>query len=133
MMPDLMNGEVPIGVISALAAQGPAKAGRIRALAVTSAQRVPSVPDWPTLGETLPGFSAAPNVFLVGPAGTPAPVVQKLSGALRGALASKEVEETFAKQGATLAPSSSPELARQIADEVKRWVGVVKEAGIKVE
>ena len=77
MMPDIMNGQVPIGVISALAALGPTKAGRIRTLAVTSPQRLPNMPEWPTMAETLPGFSAAPNVFLVAPAGTPAPVVQK--------------------------------------------------------
>ena len=133
MMPDIMNGQVPIGVISVLAAQGPSKAGRIRTLAVTAPQRVPSMPDWPALAETLPGFSASPNVFLVAPAGTPAPVVQKLSATLRAALASKEVEEAFAKQGAVLTPSSAPELGQRIADEVKRWAAVVKEAGIKVE
>ena len=133
MMPDIMNGQVPIGVISALAAMGPSKAGRIRTLAVTSPQRLPNMPDWPTLAETVPGFSAAPNVFLVAPAGTPAPVVQKLSSALRSAVASKDVEETFAKQGATPTPSSPSELGQQIADEVKRWATVVREAGIKVE
>ena len=133
MMPDIMNGQVPIGVISALAAMGPTKAGRIRTLAVTSPQRLPSMPEWPTLAETLPGFSAAPNVFLVAPAGTPAPVVRKLSAALQSAVASKDVEETFAKQGATPTPSSPAELAQQIADEVKRWAMVVKEAGIKVD
>jgi tripartite-type tricarboxylate transporter receptor subunit TctC len=133
MMPDIMSGEVPIGVISALAAQGPARAGRIRALAVTSAQRVPGMPDWPTLAETLPGFSAAPNVFVVAPSGTPAPVVQKLASALRAVLASKDVEDSFARQGATLAPSSPAELGRDIAEEVKRWAGVVKEAGIKLD
>ena len=133
MMPDIMNGQVPIGVISALAALGPTKAGRIRTLAVTSPQRLPNMPEWPTMAETLPGFSAAPNVFLVAPAGTPAPVVQKLSATLRAALASKDVEETFAKQGATPTPSSPSELGQQIADEVKRWAAVVKEAGIKVE
>jgi tripartite-type tricarboxylate transporter receptor subunit TctC len=133
MMPDIMNGQVPIGVISVLAAQGPSKAGRIRTLAVTAPQRVPSMPEWPALAETLPGFSASPNVFLVAPAGTPAPVVQKLSTALRAALASKDVGETFAKQGAVLTPSSAPELGQRIAEEAKRWAAVVKEAGIKVE
>jgi tripartite-type tricarboxylate transporter receptor subunit TctC len=133
MMPDIMNGQVPIGVISVLAAQGPSKAGRIRTLAVTAPQRVPSMPEWPALAETLPGFSASPSVFLVAPAGTPAPVVQKLSTTLRAALASKEVEETFAKQGAVLTPSSAPELGQRIAEEVRRWAAVVKEAGIKVE
>jgi len=56
MMPDIMSGQVPIGVISALAAMGPTRAGKIRTLAVTSPQRLPSAPDWPTMAETLPGL-----------------------------------------------------------------------------
>ena len=133
MMPDIINGQVPIGVISALAALGPTKAGRIRTLAVTSPQRLPSAPDWPAMAETLPGFSAAPNVFLVAPAGTPPAVVQRLSGALRSGMGSAEVVENLAKQGATPTPSAPSELASQIAEEVKRWAAVVKDAGIKVE
>jgi tripartite-type tricarboxylate transporter receptor subunit TctC len=133
MMPDLMNGQVPIGVISALAAMGPTRAGRIRTLAVTSPQRLPSAPEWPAMAETLPGFSAAPNVFLVAPQGTPAAVIQKLSAALRAAIGAKDVEENLAKQGATTTPASPAELGAQIAEEVRRWAAVVKDAGIKVE
>lgn len=133
MMPDLISGQVPIGVISALAAMGPARAGRIRTLAVTSPQRLPSAPDWPAMAETLPGFSAAPNVFVVAPAGTPQAIISKLNGAIRGALASREVEESFAKQGATPTSSAPEELRAQIADEVKRWAAVVRDAGIKLE
>jgi tripartite-type tricarboxylate transporter receptor subunit TctC len=133
MMPDILSGQVPIGVISALAAMGPTRGGRIRTLAVTSLQRLPSAPEWPTMADTLPGFSAAPNVFLVAPAGTPASVVQKLSSATRSAVTSKDVEENFAKQGATPTPSSPSELGAQIAEETKRWAAVVREAGIKVE
>lgn len=133
MMPDIMNGQVPIGVVSSLAAMGPTKAGRIRTLAVTSPQRLPSAPEWPTMAETLPGFSAAPNVFLVAPAGTPASVVQKLSVATRSSVTSRDVEETFAKQGATPTPADPQQLGAQIAEEVKRWAMVVKDAGIKVE
>ncbi|HKX37735.1 MAG TPA: tripartite tricarboxylate transporter substrate binding protein [Burkholderiales bacterium] len=133
MMPDIMNGQVPIGVVSALAAMGPTKAGRIRTLAVTSPQRLPSAPDWPAMAETLPGFSAAPNVFLVAPAGTPANVVQRLSAEVRKAVTSPDVEETFAKQGATPTPSAPAQLGAQIAEETKRWAAVVREAGIKVE
>lgn len=130
MMPDLMSGQVPIGVISALAAQGPTRSGKIRTLAVTSLQRLPSSPEWPTMAETLPGFNAAPNVFLVAPAGTPAAVIQRLSSATRAALAAKDLEETFARQGATPSPSTPQELGSQIAEEVKRWAAVVKDAGI---
>jgi len=133
MMPDLVSGQVPIGVISAIAAAGPTRAGRIRTLAVTSPQRLASAPDVPAMAETLPGFSAAPNVFVVGPAGVPPAAIAKLNTAIRGALASREIGESFAKQGATPTPSTPDELRAQIAEEVKRWAGVVKDAGIKVE
>jgi tripartite-type tricarboxylate transporter receptor subunit TctC len=133
MLPDIFSGQVPIGVVSALAALGPSRAGRIRTLAVTSPQRMPGAPEWPAMAETLPGFSAAPSVFLVAPAGTTAAVIQKLSNAVRSALASHEVEASFARHGAVPAPSSPAELARAIAEEMKRWAAVVSEAGIKVE
>ena len=133
MMPDIMSGQVPIGVISSLAAMGPTRAGRIRTLAVTSPQRLPSAPEWPTLAETLPGFSAAPNVFLVAPQGTPAAVVARLSSVLMQSLKARDVEEALAKQGATTTISTPAELGAQIAEETRRWAAVVKDAGIKVE
>jgi tripartite-type tricarboxylate transporter receptor subunit TctC len=133
MMPDIMSGQVPIGVISALAAMGPTRTGRIRTLAVTSPQRLPSAPEWPTMAETLPGFSAAPNVFLVAPQGTPAAVLSRLSEALMKSVRAKDVEEALAKQGATATPSTQAELGAQIAEETKRWAAVVKDAGIKIE
>ena len=133
MLPDIMSGQVPIGVVSALAALGPSKAGRIRTLAVTSPQRMPSAPEWPSLAETLPGFSAAPNVFLVAPAGTPPAVIQKLSSATRSAVTSQEVADSFARHGALPTPSTPAELAAQIGEESRRWAAVVKQAGIKVE
>ena len=133
MMPDIMSGQVPIGVISAAAAIGPTRAGKIRTLAVTSPERLPTQPDWPALAETLPGFSAAPNVFLVGPPGIVQPAVARLSTALRQALEAREVQESFARQGATPTPSTPEALRAQIAEEVKRWATVVKDAGIKAE
>ena len=133
MMPDIMSGQVPIAVISSLAALGPSKSGKIRMLAVTSPQRLPGIPELPTMAETLPGFSAAPSVFVVAPQGTPAAVVQKLSTVIRAAVKSRDVEENFAKQGANPAPSSPAELGAQIAEEVKRWAAVVKDAGITLE
>ncbi|HZM36210.1 MAG TPA: tripartite tricarboxylate transporter substrate binding protein [Burkholderiales bacterium] len=133
MMPDLMSGQVPIGVISALAAIGASKGGRIRALAVTSPERLPSAPDWPTMAETLPGFSAAPNVFVVAPAGTPSAIREKVSREIQKALASPDIRENFTKQGATPTPSSPERLGAQIAEEVKRWAAVVKDANIRIE
>jgi tripartite-type tricarboxylate transporter receptor subunit TctC len=133
MMPDIMSGQVPIGVISALAAIGASKAGRVRTIAVTSPERLPSAPEWPTMAETLPGFAAAPNVFVVAPAGTPPQIREKLSSEMRKALSSADVRENFAKQGATPTPSNPEQLGAQIAEEFKRWAAVVKEADIRVE
>ena len=133
MMPDIMSGQVPIGVISSLAALGPTRSGRIRTLAVTSPQRLPNVPEWPAMAETLPGFSAAPSVFLVAPPRTPTAVVQKLSAALKTAMTASDVQDNLTKQGATAAYSTPGDLATQIAEETKRWAAVVRDAGIKTE
>jgi tripartite-type tricarboxylate transporter receptor subunit TctC len=133
MMPDLMSGQVHIGVISAPVAIAQSRAGRIRLLAVTSAQRMPGAPEVPTLAETLPGFEAAPNVFVVAPAGTPPLTIAKLSTAVRAAVGSPQAAETFAKQGATPMPGTPAELAARISAETRRWAAVVKDAGIKPE
>jgi len=133
MMPDIMSGQVPIAVISSLAAAGPTKAGRIRTLGVTTRERVPANADWPAIAETVPGFDAAPRVFLVAPAGTPSSAIQRLSGALSAALKAPDVLDNLAKQGATPTPANPGELAAQIAEETKRWATVVREAGIKSE
>jgi tripartite-type tricarboxylate transporter receptor subunit TctC len=133
MLPDLMSGQVEIGAISAPVAIAQARAGKIRVIAVTSARRLPSASDVPALAETLPGFDASPNVFLVAPAGTPAPVVARLAEAVAGVLAEKDVQDSFAKQGATATPVRPEELGRAIAAESARWAGVVRDAGIKAE
>ena len=130
MMPDLMSGQVPIGIVSALAGVSQAKSGKIRALAVTSAQRLPNAPEIPALSETIPGFEAAPNVFLVAPAGFAS---ERLARAVRQVVTSPEVQDSFAKQGATPMPLEPRELASSIAAEVRRWAAVVKDAGIKAE
>ena len=130
MMPDLMSGQVPIGIVSALAGVSQAKSGKIRALAVTSAQRLPNAPEIPALSETIPGFEAAPNVFLVAPAGFAS---ERLARAVRQVVTSPEVQDSFAKQGATPMPLEPRELASRIAAETRRWAAVVKDAGIKAE
>ncbi|HYN13145.1 MAG TPA: tripartite tricarboxylate transporter substrate-binding protein [Burkholderiales bacterium] len=133
MMPDLMSGQVAIAVISATVAIPQSKSGKIRTLAVTTPQRLPTAMDVPALAETLPGFNAAPNVFVVAPVGTPPAIVQRLAAAVRKAVSSKDVEEHFARLGATPLPLGSEELGAQIVREVKQWAAVVKDAGIKIE
>jgi tripartite-type tricarboxylate transporter receptor subunit TctC len=133
MMPDLISGQVEIGVISATVAIAQSKSGRIRTLAVTSPQRLPGAAEIPALAETLPGFNAAPNVFVVAPAGTSPAIIAKVGGAVRAALASREVVESLDKLGATPTPLEARELGAQIARELAQWAAVVRDAGIKVE
>lgn len=133
ILPDLISGQVPIAVISASPAIAQARAGKLRAIALTTGRRLASVPDWPALAETLPGFDAAPRLFLLAPAGTPQPVVQRLSEAARVALAARDLIEGFEKQGASTMPMSADELGSNMAAEVGRWAVVAKDSGIKPE
>ena len=133
MLPDIISGQVQVGVISASAAMGQVKAGKIRTIALTSPQRISSAPDWPAMTETLAGFDAAPPVFVVAPIGTPQPVVTRLNEAMRAALASKDLQDNYERQGATATPTSPEELGRQIAEETRRWATIAKEANIKSE
>ncbi len=133
MMPDLMSGQVAIGVISTTVAIPQGKTGKIRTLAVTSARRLPNAMDLPALAETLPGFNAAPNVFLVAPVGTPPAAIQRLAAAVRAALSAKDVEDGLVRLGATPLPLSPDELGAQIVREVRQWAAVVKDAGIKLD
>jgi tripartite-type tricarboxylate transporter receptor subunit TctC len=133
ILPDLISGQVPIAVISAAPAIAQARAGRLRAIALTGRERLQSVPDWPTLAETLPGFDAAPRLFLLAPAGTPQAIVLRLGEAVRSALAAKDLLDGFEKQGTSAMPMSADELGVLIAAEVSRWAAVAKDSGIKPE
>jgi tripartite-type tricarboxylate transporter receptor subunit TctC len=133
ILADLIGGQVPIAVISASPAIAQARSGKLRPIALTGKERLSSVPDWPTLAETLPGFDAAPRLFLIAPAGTPQPVVQRLSEAVRVALAAKDLIEGYEKQGAATMPMSAEELGSLMAAEVVRWAAVARDSGIKPE
>lgn len=133
ILTDLIGGQVPIAVISASPAIAQARAGKLRPIALTGRERLSSVSDWPTLAETLPGFDAAPRLFLIAPARTPAGVVQRLNEATRAALAAKDLLDGFEKQGAAATPMSADELGGLMAAEVVRWAAVAKDSGIKSE
>jgi len=133
ILTDLIGGQVPIAVISASPAIAQSRAGKLRAIALTGRDRLQSVPDWPTLAETLPGFDAAPRLFLLAPAGTPQPVVQRLDEAVRSALAAKDLQDGFERQGASTMPMHAVELGALMAAEVTRWAAVARDSGIKPE
>ena len=131
---DLVAGHVYGHVDQISSALPYIKAGRIRAIAVTTAKRAVALPDVPTLAESgVPGFDASTVTGVLAPAKTPREIVQRLNAALVQVLAQAAVKERFAIVGAEVQPSTSDELAAWIRDDFAIWVKVVKQAGIKVE
>jgi len=108
--------------------------GRIKALAISSAQRVPSAPDTPTVAEQgLPGFETGSFQGVVGPAGIAHEVVAKLNGELVRALNTAEMKERFAKLGTEVRTGTPEALGGWLRTEQARWARVVKESGAKFE
>jgi tripartite-type tricarboxylate transporter receptor subunit TctC len=133
ILPDLIGGQIPLAVISAAPAIAQARAHKLITLAITTTAKLQSEPSWPTVAETLPGFDAAPRLFLLAPAGTPQPVVARLSEALKAALEAPDTTDSFTVQGATVEWSSPDGLAHTYAQELEKWAEVARTAGIKPE
>ena len=131
---DLIGGHVSMYFSSLPPAIALMKDNKVRALAVTGAKRSPLFPDLPTVAETgLPGFEAVLHYGIVAPAGTPKPVIDKLSVALREAVMSQELKEKLARDGAEPLPSTPEEYATDIDREETKWSAIVKKSGTKAE
>ena len=110
------------------------KSGRLRALAVGGTQRSPVAPDIPTVAESgLPGYNSSGWNGIVGPAGLPQPVVVKLHAAIVKSLASNDLKELFAAQGAETFSNTPEQFAKHIRDEYVRFGKAVKDAGVRLE
>lgn len=108
--------------------------GQLRGLAVSTAQRVPSMPDIPTIAESgVPGFDVSAWDLVAVPAGTPAAVVSRLNQAVRKALADPELRKQLADRGAEAAPGSPAEIAGFVKSELVRWGDAVKRSGAHVD
>jgi tripartite-type tricarboxylate transporter receptor subunit TctC len=131
---DLIGGHVAIYFSSLPPAIGLIKEGKVRALAVTSAKRSPILPDVPTVAEAaLPGYEAVLHYGIVAPAGTPRPIIAKLSAALRTAVLSDELKSRLAEDGAEPLASTPEEYAADIDREETKWSAIVKASGAKAE
>jgi tripartite-type tricarboxylate transporter receptor subunit TctC len=131
---DLVGGQVQLMFDNLPSALPQIKAGRLRALGVTSAQRAPALPDVPTIAESgLPGYEASSWFGLLAPAGTPKDVVAKVNGEVARWLASPEAKEKLLSQGANAAGGTPEDFARHIAAETAKWQQVVKASGAKVD
>ncbi|MCZ8093037.1 MAG: tripartite tricarboxylate transporter substrate binding protein [Acidovorax sp.] len=129
---DVIGGQVPLVAVNALEVQPHAKSGKLKVLAVLSANRTPIFPDVPTIAESgFPGFEAAVWYGLVAPAATPKAVVARLHDEVQKALQTKEVRERMTAVGGEVLPGSSDQFAQLIRSERRRYEKLVREANIK--
>jgi tripartite-type tricarboxylate transporter receptor subunit TctC len=132
-MPDLLGGQVQLTFAPIATVIEYIKAGKLRALAVTSATRSDMLPDVPTVGEFLPGYEA--NVWhgIGAPKGAPPEVIGKLNIAINAVLADPNTKERFAELGGSVLGGSPADFGKLMADEIKKWAKVIRLANIKPE
>lgn len=131
---DVIAGHVPMMAANIISSLPHVKAGRVRAMGVTSAKRSSAAPEIPAIAESLPGYDAAQWFGLLAPAGTPEDIVTRLHGAVLQVLQEASVRQRFQSDGAEPAPSKSPDEFRQfMRAEARKWSKVVKDAKIQPE
>ena len=133
-MTALMSGEVAMVFDPVLTSLPQVKAGRIRALAVTTAKRSSLLPDVPTVSESgFSGYEAGNWFGIFAPPGTPAPVVERLNGAINAAMTSPQMKERLQSQGADPLSGTPQQLADLVKSELAKFAKIVKAANIRVE
>ena len=131
---DLIGGQVQLMFDNLPSSLPFIRAGKLRALAVTSGARAAALPDLPTLAESgLPGFEASSWFGVLAPAGTPRDIVAKLNGAIASWLASPAAKEKLLAQGAIAAGGTPDDFARHIDAETSKWAKVVKASGAHID
>jgi tripartite-type tricarboxylate transporter receptor subunit TctC len=131
--PDLMTGKVHVLFDNLPGSVEFVRAGKLRALAVTTATRSEALPGVPTVAETVPGYEASVFYGISAPKGTPPEAIEVLSKAMAVALSDPKMKARIAELGGTPMPMSPAEFGKLLADETEKWGAVVKSAGISVE
>jgi tripartite-type tricarboxylate transporter receptor subunit TctC len=131
---DLIGGQVQVMFDNLPSSLQQIKAGKLRAIAVTSAKRAPALPDVPTIAESgLPGFEASSWFGIVAPAGTPPAIIARINADINQWLQSPDVKEKLLAQGAIAAGGTPEQFAAHIRSETEKWAKVVKVSGAKVD
>jgi tripartite-type tricarboxylate transporter receptor subunit TctC len=131
---DLLAGHVQLSFMTVLEASGQVKSGKLRALAVTSARRVPALADVPTLAESgLPGFNSISWIGLLAPAGTPRDIVEKISADVREIVASDDVKNKLVDLGGVPRANTPAQFAEMIDADRKRYAQIIKDRKITVD
>ncbi len=130
---DMMGGQVQVFFDNMPSSIGYIRAGKLRALAVTTAERSKELPDVPTVAETVPGYEASAFFGMAVPAGTPRDIVERLNRAVNDALADPDVQAKLAALGGILIPGTPEDFGNLLADETDKWGKVVKATGVTAE
>jgi tripartite-type tricarboxylate transporter receptor subunit TctC len=129
---DLLGGQIPFMFANLSVVKGNVEGGKLRALAVTSAKRVPSLPNVPTIAETFPGFNAATWFALIAPAGTPRDAIMRINAEAKKIVATADFQQRFDQLGMIPDQDRTPdEINDYIKSEVAKWAKVIKDADVK--
>lgn len=128
---DTIGGQVPINVSNLPASVQPVASGRLRAIAVTSAQRTPQMPNVPTVAESgFPGYEVQSWYGVCAPSGVPVAILDKLNADFHNVLRIPEIQQRLTELGIDIAPATRDEFDQFIRAEIMRWAQVIKDAGI---
>ncbi len=130
---DLIGGQIQVAFTEMATSLGHIKAGKLRALAVTTATRSEALPDIPTLREFIPDFEASQWIGLVAPKDTPPTIIEKLNVEINAALGDPKMKARFADLGGMVLPGSPADFGKLIRDETEKWAKVIRAANIKVD
>ena len=131
---DVLAGNVPLAVVDLPSALQQIKAGKLHAYAVTSPQRLPQLPDVPTVAEAgLPGYDSTGWFGLVAPAGTPAAIINRLNAEITAALNDPAIQASMRNLGVEPAPSRPEAFEAYIRSESQKWAQVIRQANIRIE
>jgi len=127
---DLASGQIPLAIASVAVVTPHIDSGRVRILAVLTEQRFASLPEVPTVNETLAGFVSTPSMFLLAPAGTADELLEPISQSLESIVVRPKIVQAFAIHGSEPRYMDARALARWMIDEEKHWVGVMQDANL---
>jgi tripartite-type tricarboxylate transporter receptor subunit TctC len=131
---DVLGGQIPLALVDLPASLQQIKAGKLVAFAVTSAQRVPMLPDVPTVAEAgLAGYDSTGWFGVVAPAGTPTPIVAQLNAAINAALGDEQIKASLRSLGVEPAPGTPEAFDAYIRSETKKWAQVIEDARIRLD
>jgi tripartite-type tricarboxylate transporter receptor subunit TctC len=128
---DVLGGQVDMMFISLVTGTAQVRAGKLRAYGVTSAQRQPSFPDLPAIGEIVQGFESTAWFGVFGPANLPADITNKLNAAIGAAMTNPGMREQLQNEGAMPVGNSATEFAAFVRADVQRWAPIVKQSGAR--